>query len=66
MTVPIEERMEKAMRFFAEQAGLAKKDDQREMFEHLHEVAAVNQLNTRMLDVLKHELEEVRHELGSH
>ena len=66
MTTTNEERMEEAMKFFSEQAAHSTLTEQREMYEHLHDLAALNQLNARMLDVFQRELEEVRHELGAH
>lgn len=66
MSVSIETRMEKAIAFFTEQGSHCKHEHERELYEHMHEIAAANLLNTRMLEVLKHELEAVRDELRSH
>ena len=64
MTLSIDDRMESALTFFNERAALTKLPHQRELYEHLREIAEVNQLNTRMLDVLKRELEEIHHAIG--
>lgn len=66
MTILIEERMERAIMFFAEQAGRSKDARESELYEHMHEVAAANLLNTRMLEVLRQEFAELRHEMPSH
>lgn len=64
MTNSIDERMDNAIAFFTERATLTKAREQRLMFEHLREIAEGTQQNTRMLDVLKQELENVHKAVG--
>jgi hypothetical protein len=56
--------MDDAIAFFKEQAISTKPREQRLMLEHLCDIAKATQQNTRMLDVLKAEVEQLHIALG--
>ena len=62
--LPIDERMDLAIAYFIERAATTQVQERRIMLEHLRAIAEAAQQNTRMLDVLKLELETIRQTLG--
>jgi hypothetical protein len=64
MKRPIDETMAEARQFFLDRALAAGISDERLMNEHLRELAEAVQENSRMLDVLRREIEELHHVVG--
>ena len=60
----IDEVLEEARQFFLDRAQIAKSPEAKAVNEHLRALSEVIQENTRMLDVLRHELDELRHVVG--
>lgn len=64
MKRPIDETMAEARQFFLDRSMAANGTDERLMNEHLRELAEAVQENSRMLDVLRREIEELHHVVG--
>ena len=64
MKRPIEETLEEARQFFLDRAKTAREPKEREVSEHLCELAEAVQENCRMLDVLRGRLDDLRHVMG--
>ncbi len=64
MKRPIDETMAEARQFFLDRAAAASRPEEQRLNEQLRELAEAIQENTRMLDVLRGEIEEIRHVLG--
>lgn len=64
MKRPIDETMAEARQFFLDRSKSANGTDERLMHEHLRELAEAVQENTRMLDVMRREIEELHHVVG--
>lgn len=66
MLPTVDHNMERAIRFFVDQAQHAPEERDRRLHEHLQTMAAAIQENRRLLDYLQTRLDEVQDELKSH
>jgi len=64
MKRPIDETTAEARQFFLDRAMEAPTAEERLLYEHLRELAEAVQENSRMLDMLRREIEELHHVVG--
>lgn len=62
----IEDKMEEARQYFVQKAGAEPDAQQRRHLEYCADLAEAVQETTRLIDLVKTQLEEVRHAVGRH